>query len=61
MLVLFICQITEILNNKTQYKKRFGSEMIYIKKQPHGLTLQNDTELLDSIYFDLVDTPPTGN
>jgi len=29
--------------------------VIYIKKQNKGLNLQHDTELLDPIYFDIMD------
>jgi len=44
----------EILNGEINYKKRFVSEMIFIKKQIRGLNLQSDTDLLDPIYNDLL-------
>jgi len=44
----------KVLDEETNYKKRLISEMIHIKKQKHGLNSQNDTELLDSLYHDLV-------
>jgi len=31
------------------------SEMIYIKEQRNGINLNNDTELLDDAYFDILD------
>jgi len=43
----------KILDNETNYNKRLISEMIYIKKQKHGLNAQTDTALLDPIYNDL--------
>jgi len=43
-----------VLDEETNYKKRLISEMIHIKKQKHGLNSQNDTELLDPLYHDLV-------
>jgi len=44
----------KVLDEETNYKKRLISEMIHIKKQKHGLNSQNDTELLDPLYHDLV-------
>jgi len=44
----------EVLDEKKNYKKRLISEMIHIKKQPNGLNFQNDTDLLDSIYNNLI-------
>jgi len=43
-----------VLDEETNYKKRLISEMIHIKKQKCGLNSQNDTELLDLVYHDLV-------
>jgi len=43
-----------VLDEEMNYKKRLISEIIYIKKQKHGLNSQNDTELLDPIYNDLL-------
>jgi len=40
----------KVLNEETNYKKRLISEMIHIKNQNCDLNLQNDTELLDSLY-----------
>jgi len=45
----------KILDVESNYNKRFISEMIYIKKQKHGLNAQTDTALLDPIYNDLFD------
>jgi len=44
----------KVLDVKKNYKKRLISEMIYIRKQKHGLNSQNDTELLDPVYNDLL-------
>jgi len=43
-----------ILDEKRSYNKRLISESILIKKQKNGLNLKNDTELLNSLYYDLV-------
>jgi len=43
-----------VLNEETNYRKRLISEMIHIKNQKCGLNSQNDTELLDPLYNDLV-------
>jgi len=43
-----------VLDEETNYKKRLISEMIHIKRQKCGLNSQNDTELLDLLYHDLV-------
>jgi len=43
-----------VLDEETNYKKRLISEMIHIKRQKCGLNSQNDTELLDPLYHDLV-------
>jgi len=43
----------KVLDKETNYNKRLISEMIFIKKQIHGLNAQTDTALLDVIYNDL--------
>jgi len=43
----------KVLDQEFNYNKRLISEMIYIKKQKHGLNAQTDTALLDPIYSDL--------
>jgi len=43
-----------VLDEEMNYKKRLISELIYIKKQQNGLNSQNDTDLLDPIYNDLI-------
>jgi len=43
----------KVLDQDFNYNKRLISEMIYIKKQKHGLNAQMDTALLDPIYSDL--------
>jgi len=43
----------KILDKETNLNKRLISEMIFIKKQKHGLNAQTDTALLDVIYNDL--------
>jgi len=43
----------KVLDQETNYNKRLISEMIYIKKQKHGLNAKTDTALLDPIYSDL--------
>jgi len=43
-----------VLDEETNYKKCLISEMIHIKKQKCGLNSQNETELLDPLYHDLV-------
>jgi len=45
----------KVLDQESNYYKRLISEMIYIKKQKHGLNAQTDTALLDPIYNDLFD------
>jgi len=44
----------KVLDEEMNYKKRLISEMIHIKKQNCGLNSQNDTDLLDPLYHDLV-------
>jgi len=44
-----------IFDQEIHFNKRLISEMIYIKKQSKGLNLQKDIELLDPIYFDIID------
>jgi len=44
----------EILDEETHFNKRFISEMIYIKKQINSLNLQQDTDLLNPIYSDII-------
>jgi len=44
----------KVLDVEKNYKKRLISEMIHIKLQKHGLNSQNDTDLLDPIYNDLL-------
>jgi len=39
----------------TYYHKRLISERIHIKEQKNGINLNNDTELLDDAYFDILD------
>jgi len=43
-----------VLDEEINYKKCLISEMIHVKKQKHGLNSQNDTELLDPIYNDIL-------
>jgi len=43
----------EILDEEIHYNKRIISEMIHIKKQSYSLNLQQDTDSLNSIYFDI--------
>jgi len=40
----------KVLDKETNYNKRLIFEMIFIKKQIHGLNAQIDTALLDAIY-----------
>jgi len=42
-----------VVDQEPNYHKRLISEMIFIKKQKHGLNAQTDTVLLDPIYNDL--------
>jgi len=44
----------KILDEEMNYNKRLISEMIFIKKQKHGLNAQTDTALLNPIYNDLL-------
>jgi len=44
----------KVLDEEMNYKKRLISEMIHIKKQQNRLNSQNDTDLLDPIYNDLI-------
>jgi len=48
----------EVLDEEKNYKKRFISEIIHIKKQLNGLIYiwitHNDTDLLDPIYNNLI-------
>jgi len=44
----------EILDEELHFNERLISEMIHIKKQSNSLNLQQDTELLNPIYFDIV-------
>jgi len=46
---------TEILDSEPHYHKRLISEMIHIKQQKNGINLNNDTELLDDAYYDILD------
>jgi len=46
----------KVLDQESNYNERLISEMIYIKKQKHGLNAQTDTALLDPIYSDLFGT-----
>jgi len=46
---------TEILDSEPHYHKRLISEMMHIKQQKNGINLNNDTELLDDAYFDILD------
>jgi len=41
----------EILDEEINCKKRFISKMIHIKNQDCDLKLQNNTDLLDSLYL----------
>lgn len=45
-----------VLDKKAHYNKRLISEMLHIKRQSNGLNLQKDTELLDPIYFDIINS-----
>ena len=44
----------KILNEEQGFNKWLISEVIHIKKQKNGLNLQNDTEMLDPLYNDLI-------
>jgi len=44
----------KVLDQESNYNKRFISEMIHINKQKHGLNAQTDTALLDPIYNDFI-------
>jgi len=44
----------EIVDTEPSYGKRLISEMIHIKKQPHGLNKQSDTELLSDVYLPII-------
>jgi len=44
----------KILDIERNYQKRLMSEMIHIKGQTHGINTQEDTELLDDIYIDII-------
>jgi len=46
---------TKILDSEPHYHKKLISEMIHIKEQKHGINLNNDTELLNDTYFDILD------
>ncbi|KYN15935.1 hypothetical protein ALC57_11828 [Trachymyrmex cornetzi] len=43
----------KILDKESIWNKRLLSEMIHIKKQKHGLNLQNDTHSMDPLYDSL--------
>jgi len=43
-----------MLDEKVNYKKRLILEMIHIKNQIYGLNSQNDIDLFDLIYCDLI-------
>ena len=44
-----------ILDDEPHYKKRLISEMIFIRRQTHGLNLQTDMEELPKVYLPIVD------
>ena len=44
----------KILDKEQSYYKRLTSEMIYIKKQNHGLNKQSDTESLSESYLPIL-------
>jgi len=50
----FDWQNVKIMDVETNYYKRLISEMIYIKTQDNGLNLMEDTDCLDSSYFNLL-------
>jgi len=52
-LITFDWDDVEVLDEEKNYKKLI-SEMIHIKKQQNALNSQNDTDLLDPIYNDLI-------
>ncbi|KYN28480.1 hypothetical protein ALC57_02092 [Trachymyrmex cornetzi] len=43
-----------ILDIEPSYRKRLISEMVYIKKQTHGINRQNDTESLPDSYTNMI-------
>jgi len=45
----------KILDNERSYQKRLISEMVHIKKQPHGLNKQSDINMLPKSYFPIID------
>jgi len=45
---------TKIMDHEPRYFKRIVSEMIHIKEQKFSLNLNNDTELLDESYFNIL-------
>jgi hypothetical protein len=45
---------TCILDHEPNYQKRLISEMIHIKEQTNGINSNKDTELLDEVYFDVL-------
>jgi len=45
---------TKIMDRKYNFYERIVSEIIYKKKQKVGLNLNNDTELLNDFYFDIL-------
>jgi len=44
-----------ILDEEPQYRKKLISEMLYTRREPHGLNLQTDLEGLPKVYFAIVD------
>jgi len=50
MLMISIGTMTMRFWTKKRYNKRLISEIIYIEKQTNSLSLQQDTDLLNSIF-----------
>jgi len=44
----------EILDFEPRYQKRLISEMIHIKSPKNSINLNEDTKLLDDVYFNLL-------
>jgi len=43
------------LDSEPNFYKRSISEMLHIKEQKNGINAQNDTDLLDNAYMDILD------
>jgi len=46
----------KILDTERNYFKRLISEMLHIREQSHGLNAQKDTEMLDSGYYNILES-----